>query len=132
MTHSFNNIARMYIGTLNGDLCAMTSDMHFPHPHAHNLRRLHRTVVLPDFQGLGIAILMQEFVCSRNKKNGYRTSFTTSNPAMINACKNSNKWKCTFFGRHGKGSENGIFQNKHKKGSTSANRITASFEYIGD
>lgn len=132
LSHSFNNAARMYIATLNGQICGMTSDMHFCHWKVTNLRRLHRTVILPDFQGLGLSILLQEFVCELNKKQNKRTSFTTSNPAMIEICKHSNKWKCTFFGRASKGSENGIIQNKHKKGSTSCARITASFEYIGD
>ena len=131
LSHSFNKAARMYIATLNGQICGMTSDMHF-FSRTKNLRRIHRTVILPDFQGLGLSIFLQEFVCRLNKKQNKRTSITTSHPAMIEICKHSNKWKCTHFGRMSRGSENGIIHNKHKRGSTSCARITASFEYIGN
>ena len=40
-------------------------------------------------------------------------------------------WAITRIGRTSLGSNTGSIHNKNKKGSTSSNRITVSFQYIG-
>lgn len=57
---------------------------------------------------------------------------TTSNPALIYSRKKDPKWICTRHGRSSSGGLGGKIQNKFKKGSTSAMRITVSFKYVGD
>lgn len=132
LNHSLNNTARVFIATLNDDLCAFTSILPFPHPRKKNFYKGHRTVVLPDFQGLGISMFLTNFIIEKilipNGK-GYIT--TTSNPSRINGLIKSGLFRMTRIGRLKSGSCNG-FQSKYKKGSTSNNRITVSFEYIGN
>jgi energy-coupling factor transporter ATP-binding protein EcfA2 len=131
LSHSHNNAARVFVGTLNGQIAAFTSMLPFPHPKKKGYWKGHRTVVLPDFQGLGLGILIRNYVSQLFVNEGKGVIMTTSNPAMIASLKHSPLWVATRYGRASVGSDTGKIQNKHVKGSTSASRITASFEYIG-
>jgi ABC-type lipoprotein export system ATPase subunit len=131
LSHSHNNAARVFVATLNGDLCAFTSMLSFPHPKKRGYWRGHRTVVLPDYQGLGLGLKLNNYVCQMLVNEGKGVITTTSNPARIASLKKSPLWVATRFGRASVGGDTGKIQNKHVKGSTSGARITASFEYIG-
>lgn len=132
LSHSFNKAARVFIATANGELCGFCAVLPFPSGHLRNAWRGHRTVVLPDYQGVGIGSNLSSFVGNILKSEGKNFYSTTSNPSMIMARKQDKKWKMIRIGRTSKSSENGVFQNKHKRGSTSINRITVGFEYIGN
>lgn len=129
LSHSHNNSARVFIATLNGQLCAFSSILPFPHPKKKGFYKDHRTIVLPDFQGLNIAYFLTKFICELLKKENKGWITTTSNPARIAQLKKDKDFKCTRIGRASSGS--GKIQNKFIKDSTSCNRITVSFEYIG-
>lgn len=131
LNHSHNNAARVFIATLNGQICAFSSILPFPHPKKKGFYKDHRTVVLPDFQGLNIAYFLTKFICEFLKKENKGWITTTSNPARIAQLKKDKNFKCTRIGRASSGCDSGKIQNKHIKGSTSCNRITISFEYIG-
>lgn len=131
LNHSHNKAARVFIATLNGQICAFSSILPFPHPKKKGFYKDHRTVVLPDFQGLNIAYFLTKFICEFLKKENKGWITTTSNPARIAQLKKDKNFKCTRIGRASSGSGSGKIQNKHIKGSTSCNRITVSFEYIG-
>jgi ABC-type lipoprotein export system ATPase subunit/GNAT superfamily N-acetyltransferase len=129
LNHSHNNAARVFVATINGQICAFTSILPFPHPKKKNFWKDHRTVVLPEFQGLNIGMKLTEFCCELLRKEGKGYITTTSNPARINQLRKSKEFICTRIGRASSGS--GKIQNRNVKGSTSCNRVTASFEYIG-
>lgn len=131
LSHSFNKAARVFIATCNDMICGFCAVLPFPHPIKRNCWKEHRTVVFPDFQGVGIGTAFTNAVAQMFADEGKTFISTTSNPAMIFARSHSDKWKTTRIGRTSRGSETGIMQNKHKKGSTSCNRITVSFEYKG-
>jgi GNAT superfamily N-acetyltransferase len=131
LSHVHNNAARVFIGVLNGDVCGFVSLLPFPHPIKKNTWKEHRTVVLPDFQGLGIGLIMNNFTAQTLTNEGKTVITTASNPAYIAALKKSPLWAATRFGRATTGSTTGKIHNKNKKGSSSSARITASFQYIG-
>lgn len=131
LSHSFNKAARVFVATINGEICAFTSVLPFPHPKKKNTYKGHRTVVLPDYQGLNIGLTLGNYVAELLKKQGKTLVTTTSNPSRINGLVKSKLWRTTRVGRMSSGSGSGKIQNKHVKGSTSCNRITVSFEYIG-
>lgn len=83
------------------------------------------------FQGVGIGTAFTTQIAQMYADEGKTYISTTSNPAMIFARSNSTKWRTTRIGRASRGSQNGKIQNRNRKGSTSANRITVSFEYNG-
>lgn len=129
LSHSHNNAAMVFIATLNDEICGFSSALPFPHPILKNHWKEHRTVVLPDYQGIGLGSKLSNCVAEILKENGKGFISTSSNPAFINARKNDKNWIITRIGRTSSGS--GKIQNKNKKGSTSSNRITVSFKYIG-
>lgn len=127
-----NKSAKVFVAFANGYLCGFTSALQFPHPKIKNVYRLHRTVIFPDYQGVGIGSILTNNVAQMYIDDGKSIISTSSNPAIINARKNSSKWIITHIGRASVGSSSGKIQNKNKKGSTSSNRITCSFRFIGD
>lgn len=89
------------------------------------MKRGHRTVVLPDYQGVGIGSILSNFIAEYYVKQGFRYSSVTSNPAFINHRKNNKNWALKAYGRKGK---HGDTLTLRKFGSQ--NRITTSWEYV--
>lgn len=93
--------------------------------------RGHRTVVLPDFQGVGIGHKFSNWVAEYFIKHGKRYVSTTSNTALIHArCKDA-KWVLKEMPKRKNQPKNAKVSKISFK-SNSSNRITASFEYIGN
>ena len=131
LSHSHNSAAKVYVATVNGDVCAFLSLLYFCHPIVKNVYRVHRLVTLPDYQGIGIGTKLLNYIGQKYADDKKRVTICSSNPAIIGSLKRSELWRATRCSRASSGSGSGIIQNKHKKGSTSCARITASFEYKG-
>lgn len=126
LSHSHNNAASVFIAFVNNQIAAFISVLHFPHPKTKNIKKVHRLVVLPDFQGAGIGVLLLNKIGEFYKEQKQRYTIVTSAPSLISALKKSDMWALSSYGRKTthKGS---AMQNKEIK-SGSENRITASFE----
>ena len=129
LSHNHNNSARVFVATLNDNICGFCSVLPFPHPILKNHYKEHRTVIMPDYQGIGLGSILSNNVANILKEIGKGFISTSSNPSFINARQKDKKWIITRIGRTSSGS--GKIQNKNKKNSTSSNRITVSFKYIG-
>ena len=93
--------------------------------------REHRTVVLPDFQGVGIGNALSEWLGAYLKSWGLRFTSVTSHPAMIRHRSASPKWRMKRFG-HLKAHERRVHRRIGMLADTSrTSRLTASFEYVG-
>lgn len=132
LSHSFNSAARTFVCYANGHLAAFTSALHFMHPKKKNTMQVHRSVVFPDYQGVGIGTHLTNAIADYFQKQGKTYITTTSNPAMIAGLLKDNLWAMTRHCRSSTGSVSGKVQNKYKRGSTSSARITCAFEYIGN
>jgi hypothetical protein len=95
--------------------------------------REHRTVVLPDYQGLGIGNRLSEFCAALWTGLGGRASSTTSHPAMIHYRSASPQWQRIRLGMLAPLSKTSLFLKGKRRtaGADSAGRITGSFRYIG-
>lgn len=122
-----NKSARFYVAMLNGEPIAITASLSFPHPHLKNAWRAHRTVVLPDYQGLGIGNRLGEAIGDIMLADGKRYISTTSHPSMVHHRLRSQLWRLT---RKPSRISKQSATSKHKK-SASNKRLTASFEYVG-
>jgi hypothetical protein len=94
-------------------------------PRRRNLRKIHRLVVLPDFQGIGIGIIMLTEMAKIYGKSRLSLGITTSSPALIFGLKRNIAWLCKRIGTSKPNT--GSLQNLNK--TTSVNRVTATFEY---
>ena len=120
LSHNHNNAANVFITTVNDEIAGFLSVLHFPHPKVKNMKKVHRLVILPDYQGAGFGIKFLNEVGNIYKKQKFRYTIVTSAPSLINALKKTNEWNCNHFGRNK--AHNGVL------GRASEQRITASFE----
>jgi len=120
LNHSHHSGAKIYLITINDTLAGFCSILHFPHPKVKNMKKVHRLVILPDFQGIGIGVKFIDSIANINMKNKNRFAITTSSPSLIKSLCSSNKWNATSIGRKSPHSNMKI---------SSSNRVTASFEY---
>ena len=105
-------------------------------PMSKNDKRLHRSVVLPDYQGIGIGMNFKNAICDYLRHTGHQGliwSMTTT-PAQFHAQIKSPKWKLVRYGRAklNQFGKNATYGFRSMEKSTSRNRITYSFIYIGD
>ena len=130
LNHSFNRAANVYVGTIDNEIACFCAVLPFPHPICRNTWKEHRTVVLPDYQGIGLGTILTDSIAQMYKDRGRTFISTTSSPALVHARAKSHKWIVTRKGRTSRGS--GKINNKKNKNSGSYNRITMSFKYVGD
>ena len=129
LSHSHNNAARVYIATVDDNICGFCSVLHFPHPKVKNMKRVHRLVILPDYQGIGIGSSLLNKVGEYVKEKGDRFRITTSSPNLMFSLKRNNDWFCNHIGRNIGKTKTGKINGRGKNNkSDSSNRITASFE----
>ncbi len=128
LSAAHNNAAHKYIAEIDGYPVAWCSVLHFPHPKVKNMKRIHRIVVKPDYQGIGVGGAVMSKICDMYKTNNYRMRLVSSAPSFINGLSKSKNWVMTR--------KPSRLQNTAKSGvlagTTSDARLTATFEYIGN
>jgi energy-coupling factor transporter ATP-binding protein EcfA2/GNAT superfamily N-acetyltransferase len=88
-------------------------------------RREHRTVTLPDYQGVGIGMAVSSFCAALYSALGQRATSTTSHPAFIAARLRSKDWRMIRAPSLGN-SRSKIRGLRHAR-----SRLTAGFAYVG-
>lgn len=129
-----NKASRCFVGWYQDRPVAFVAVQHFPLPRQSNIKRGHRTVVLPDYQGMGIGNSMSNYIASACKALGYRYLSMTSHPSMMHTRLRSGVWRLlskpqlnakTLPGRPM------LAQQGSGRSGHLATRLTATFEYIG-
>lgn len=132
LSGKINKSANSWIATINGKPVAMTSVIAFPSGNWADGWREHRTVVLPEFQGMGIGSALSDAVAQHIVSTGARYFSKTSHPAFGRHRNGSAKWKAT--------SKNMVVRNDYKLGRSTkedghklqhAHRVCYSHEFVG-
>jgi hypothetical protein len=106
---------------------AFTAVLPWPHPSKPGWRE-HRTVCLPDYQGVGIGNAMSEFIAGIYRATGKPYYSTTSHPGMIHHRARSPLWRMA----RKPGLSGGSSRRFSAMRKTAAiDRLTAGFEYVG-
>jgi len=118
-------------GAFYGDQCiAFSAYRQFPHPKTRNIKMGHRLVVLPDYQGIGIGGLFDDWVGQYLYERKFRYHNVIAHPAMINYCSNSPRWKLLRHDRFtALPTKNAVKSIAKKQVEFSLQRISASFCY---
>ena len=125
LSSEHNNASHKYLAEIDGVSAAWCSVLHFPHPHVKNMKRIHRIVVRPDYQGIGLGTKFMSEIAKMYAKDNYRISLVTSSPAFIHGLIKNNQWVMTRKpGRVSKTDRSGVLS-----GTTSDDRLTATFEF---
>jgi len=122
------NSAACFCALYDGRPVAFTAVMHWPHPTASRWRE-HRTVCLPDFQGVGIGNALSDFVASIYAATGKPYTSVTANPAMIGYRSKSPNWFMRSRPKLHHAAGKTSLRNIGK--SVASDRFTASFDYKG-
>ncbi|MEU5863523.1 GNAT family N-acetyltransferase [Nonomuraea sp. NPDC047529] len=93
LTADLHPAAQCFAGYVDGELAAFTSYRHFQHPRTRNLKMAHRTVVLPDYQGLSLGGRMTEWMGQYLYERGYRMRAVSSHPALNAYRARSPRWR---------------------------------------
>ena len=113
-----------FVGYIENDPVAFLSVTHFPHPAHRNLKKVHRLVVLPDYQGIGLGGIILDYCGKYFSKKGFKFGITTSQPSLNYSFKRKSNWNLIRLGRL-TGSNAMPQLNKE----VSSNRITVSWFY---
>jgi ABC-type lipoprotein export system ATPase subunit len=138
LTSDLSKSSKCYLTLLNDKPVAFNAVLPLPSGTIQNAYRMSRTVVLPDFQGLGLGGAISDYIAKLYKKDGKRFYAKTSNPALWNKRENSNNWRVT--GISNSKDVKIVNQRLLEKGYSKIKdamkfrreAITKSFEFIGD
>jgi ABC-type lipoprotein export system ATPase subunit/predicted acetyltransferase len=128
LSHTHNNAASVYLALINDNIAGYLSVLHLPHSKVKNIKKVHRLIILPDYQGAGFGIKFLDEIGKMYKRDKWRFTIVTSAPSLINGLKRNAKWVCNHYGRlkvH-----TGVLYGNNNKNNNSKHRITASFELI--
>lgn len=136
LTDSLNTSARCWVAAWGDDLVAFTAAITMPSGTLQNAWREHRTVVLPDYQGLGLGAVLSDWLGQHFVDDGKRFYSRTTHPRLAEYRRGSGLWRETK--KSGKqqhrdrwkqgpaGGKGGKFRN------LDAVRPAYSFEYVGN
>jgi hypothetical protein len=125
LNHDLPSSAMGFCATINYKLCAFISLSRFQHPITKNMLMINRVVVLPEYQGFGIAKIMMNELSNFFYQQNNRIRIVTSHIAMIRSLKPDPNWKLVRIGRVGRPSPT----SNQNSISNSRNRLTCAFEY---
>jgi len=132
LSESLNSTARCWLATWDGVLVAFASALPFPNGNFKNGWRGHRTVVLPDFQGLGIGVRLSDSVGRIFLEAGCRYFSKTVHPRMGAYRDASPLWRATSKNRKARPDYSETRKTKedgHKM--RHVDRVAYSHEFIG-
>lgn len=121
---------RAFLAVLaDGTPVAFTSSMSFPHAKIRHGRREHRTVVLPDFQGLGLGVRLSEWLGEWHLAQEHRFYSRTTHPRMGAYRDASPLWRPT--GGNGRAQRAPGATTSKSDWVVDVSRIAFSHEYVG-
>ena len=123
LTGAYNKSARMFVAFWKEEPVAMTSVV--SQPGATSGWRMHRTVVLPDYQGVGIGSQLSDYIAGCYSATGKPVWSGTAHPALIRSKARSKEW---FMHREPKFTQAGDSLGSE---TASTRRKIAGFTYVG-
>lgn len=129
LSGDLSNASRCYVGYWNDTLVAFGATMTMPNGFIKNAWRGHRTVILPDYQGLGIGVRFSDAMGQIHLDQGHRYFSRTAHPRMGFYRENSKMWKATS--KNQKLRKDITHENLFNNHYADNKRICFSHEYVG-
>jgi GNAT superfamily N-acetyltransferase len=131
LTAELHKAAACFVLFVNGQPASFGATLHRPHPRVRDITGLTRLVTLPDYQGLGLAMILAEHLGAAYKAIGRRFHTYPAHPSLVRSFDRSPAWCMhqtpTFKSRVGKSS---LFDREGRRWMMGS-RPCAVFEYAG-
>ncbi len=124
-----NRNSDQYVAYINDKPVAFFAVIHFPHSKNKKIKKGHRLVVLPTYQGCGIGMKFKEYIADLYFKKGFDFFSATSQSYYAKAHLKNKKWKLQAKGFRSLSKSKDL---KHFNRSISKDRILYSFKYLGN
>lgn len=132
LSHQLHKGATCFVALYEGQPVAFSSVLYRPGIKTASGWREHRTVCLPDFQGVGIGNAVSEYVASLYASSVQGFTSTTGNPSMIAHRQRSPLWRMarppSMVSPPGRTASAEV---RRQYSKCSMDRMTAGFRYIG-
>lgn len=124
--------ARCFVAVWDGTLVGFAATIAMPNGAVKNAWREHRTVILPDYQGLGLGVRLSDYVARVHVREGKRYFSRTAHPRMGEYRNASPLWRATSKNRVRRTDFDipGV-QGKYNDYRVNTKRVAYSHEYIG-
>lgn len=129
LTGDLSNASRCYVGYWDDHIVAFGATMTMPNGFIKNAWRGHRTVVLPDYQGLGIGVRFSDALGQIHLDQGHRYFSRSAHPRIGYYREHSELWKPTS--KNLKLRKDVTHENLFNNHYADNKRICFSHEYIG-
>lgn len=141
LTEDLNKAAKCFVTLWKNKPVAFNAVLPFPHGSLKNAFRMSRSVVLPDYQGLGIGGRLMDYFAALYAADGKSFYYKASNPALWSQSEKSGLWKCVSDNTNvdkikrtnDRLKKNSISQTGYAAGGMKLFKesITRSYKYIG-
>jgi hypothetical protein len=95
LTASLHRGARCFGLWANGTLASFGAMLRRPHARVFDIMGLSRLVTLPDWQGLGLAMILSDTLGAAYRSIGQRMHTYPAHPSLIRAFDRSERWRLT-------------------------------------
>lgn len=85
--------AKCFAATADGTLAGFIAYVHQPHARVRNIKRITRTVILPDFQGCGLGSVLSDWLGQHLYEQGFRLHSVTAHPVQQRIRVRSPRWR---------------------------------------
>ena len=129
MSAELNKGAQCFCLFVEDQPAAFSGIIHFPHAKTRNIKRCQRLVTLPDYQGLGLGSMLNEYLAACYSSLGYRFRIYPAHPALIKSIMKSPNYKLI--------KQPGVFKRNNNNSSLNngkpmGGRPCAVFEWNGE
>ena len=130
LSENINKASRCYVAVWEDRVIGFASTITIPSGTIKNGWRLHRAVVLPEFQGIGLGVRLIDTIAQIHLEQGHKFFVRTAHPRIGFYFEKSELWKPTS--KNKKLRKDVSEKNTYKNHTYDNKRICASYEYIGE
>lgn len=92
LTAELHRAAACYVLFVEGYPASFAGVLHRPHPKVDDVKGVSRLVTLPDYQGLGLAMILAETLGAAYKAGGKRLRTYPAHPSLVRSFDKSSRW----------------------------------------
>lgn len=99
MNHEISNSSRCYGLYKDEKIIGFLAVIHWAHPNNKKIKKVHRLVIHPDYQGIGLGIKFLNEIAKIYTSKKFDFMITTTAKNLVGGLKRSEKWIMIFHGK---------------------------------